>query len=143
MYYFKVWDQANDGQTMAIRVADVNVLAAFAAVCSGPDMAGHWGSLQDYLNAAATATQPPIPYVRPVDVLWQRAGVGVPHWSVCFDRRLRVTYAGSIRVSGGFASQGYIVVDPAWNTALQPFDKHLLQVRYCAGPGRDLLVVLV
>lgn len=142
MYSFKVWDQSNDGQTMAIRAVDVDALAELSTGCSQPDMAENWDSLQHYLDNAATASVAPIPYVRPVDVLWERAGVGVPQWSLCQDRRLRVTYSGNVRASGGFASQAYVVLDPAWNLALRPFDKEPLQVRYFAGPRRDLLVVL-
>lgn len=34
-FAFKVWDQANDGQTMALRVNDVDELARLAEVCTG------------------------------------------------------------------------------------------------------------
>lgn len=142
MFHFKVWDQSNDGQTMAVRAANVDVLAALAAVCNQPDMTGNWDSLQDYLNAAATAAASPAPYVRPVDVLWGRAGLGVPQWSMCHDRRFRVTYSGNVRAGGGFAVQGYSIVDPAWNAQLQPHHQHDIQVRYIPGPHRDLIVVL-
>lgn len=142
MYHFKVWDQSNDGQTMAIRVADVAALTDFSTSCDQPDIAENWESLGDYLTNADRATQPPAPYVRPVDVLWERSGLGIPAWSLCQDRRLRVTYSGNVRASGGFASQAYVVLDPSWNVPLRAFDKQALQVRYFARPLRDLLVVL-
>lgn len=142
MFEFNIWDQSNDGATMAIRAASVDVVAQLAQACPDPDVHGHWASLQDYLNHAAQATQPPSPFVRNVDALWGPTQFGVPAWSICRNRRFRVTYSGNARAGGGFAVQAYVVVDPAWNDDLQPHHQTPIQVRYLPGPDRDLIVVL-
>lgn len=139
-FSFKIWDQANDGQTMAIRVEDVAELQRLSAVCIGEDAAGNWSSLADYLSHSATAATEPIPYVRDVDVLWQDPAIGLPS-NYSQTRRFRVTYTGRARVSGGFASQGYCVLDPVWNAALQPHHQQPITVEWYAGNQRDLLVV--
>lgn len=64
MYELRVWNQANDGQTMAILVANVTELASFATCRTQPNAAGNWASLQDYLDAAAVSAYPPPPYVK-------------------------------------------------------------------------------
>lgn len=139
---FKVWDQANDGQTMAIRVEDVDELRRLADVCTGPDAAYNWDSLGAYLDFAAGATSEPIPYVRHVDVLWRLDPEIVVSAPYSQSRRFRVTYTGRVRTSGGFASQGYCVLDPSWNVALQPHHHRPVRVEWHPGSGRDLVVVV-
>jgi hypothetical protein len=139
-FAFKIWDQANDGQTMAIRVENTNELRRLSRECTGPDAAGNWDSLADYLDHARTATAEPIPYVRNVDVLWTNPAIVLPN-QYSQDRRFRVTYTGRVRTRGGFASQGYCVLDPAWNGALQPHHQQPITVEWYSGDLRDLVVV--
>ena len=140
-FAFKIWDQANDGQTMGVRVDSVVELDRLAGVCVGPDAAGNWGSLREYLDYSSDATLEPVPYVRDVDVLWLCSGIVLPY-VYCQHRRFRVTYTGRLRAAGGFASQGYCIVDPAWNSTLQPHHQEPLAVEWHTGEGRDLMVVL-
>jgi hypothetical protein len=140
-FAFKVWDQANDGQTMAIRVEDVDELERLAQVCTGPDAAGNWPSLREYLDFAAHATSEPVPFVRNVDVLWLNQQIALPS-GYSQSRRFRVTYSGRVRASGGFACQGYCVVEPAWNAWLQPHHQHPIAVDWHSGIDRDLILVL-
>ncbi len=137
---FKIWDQANDGATMAIRAADTGELAKLAEVCVGEDIAGSWSNLQQYLDQTAQASDPPDPYVRVVDVLWTCTRIVLPS-TYSQARRFRVTYTGRRREEGGFASQGYCVLDPAWNGALQPHHQEPISVEWHAGGDRDLIVV--
>lgn len=139
-FAFKIWDQANDGQTMAIRAANVSVLQRLSVECTGPDAAGNWENLADYLNHARVATAEPIPYVRNVDLLWASPAIALPN-RYSQDRRFRVTYSGRLRGRGGFASQGYCIVDPAWNGALQPHHRQPITVEWYRGDARDLIVV--
>ena len=139
---FKIWDQANDGQTMAVRVESVDELRRLADACMGPDAAYNWESLRDYLDFATGATSEPIPYVRYVDVLWRLDPEIVVPTPYSQNRRFRVTYTGRARVGGGFASQGYCVLDPAWNIALQPHHQRPVKVEWHPGSDRDLLVVV-
>lgn len=125
---------------MAIRVEDLAELQRLASVCTGDDAAGNWSSLSDYLNHAAIAATEPVPYVRDVDVLWLGPPLGLPG-NYCQDRRFRVTYAGRVRAGGGFASQGYCVLDPAWNVGLQPHHQVPITVEWHGGADRDLLVI--
>jgi hypothetical protein len=138
---FKIWDQANDGQTMAIRVDTVDELLRLSAVSTGPDIAGNWENLRDYLDHAAAAAAEPVPYVRHVDILWQLDPDVVVPSPYSQNRRFRVTYTGRVRTGGGFASQGYCVVDPMWNAALQPHHQRPIQVEWHRGENQDLLVV--
>lgn len=140
MFIFKIWDQAHDGQTMAIRVENVDELKQLAAICTGPDAAGNWESLEEYLAHAETASTEPIPYVRDVDVLWQHPGIALPY-RYGQHRRFRVIYTGRGRLGGGFSSQGYCVLDPAWNSALQPHHQVPVSVEWHPGDDRDLIVV--
>lgn len=142
MYRFKVWDQSNDGKTMAIRVADTAELDKLRAHCTGHCMSGVWGSLSAYLVAAAKAKKPPDHFTRQVDVLWLKKGLGLLPWSICHNRTFRVLNTGNVKAKGGFASQAYVILDPAWNALLQPHHKKPIQVRYLPGPWTDLLVVL-
>lgn len=105
------------------------------------DAAGNWPSLDAYLTHAAAAGIEPVPYVRNVDVLWRNSQIALPY-VYCQDRRFRVTYTGRQRQGGGFASQGYCVVEPAWNAALQPHHQDPLTVEWHPGAHRDLIVVL-
>lgn len=141
MIEFKVWDQARDGATMGIRVANVQQLRALSAICNGRSRNGSWSNLQSYLVAAARAASPRDPYDRTVDVLWLRSGLGVPKGTLMQNRVLNVTYTGRVRASGGFASQAYVIVDPSWAATLAPHDKTPLDVDYYAGGRRDLVIV--
>lgn len=125
---------------MALRVADVDELARLATVCTGGDAAGNWASLDAYLQHAATAATEPVPYVRNVDVLWLNQAI-TPPGPYCQNRRFRVTYTGRARQAGGFASQGYCVVEPAWNSVLQPHHQDAISVDWYPGVDRDLIVV--
>ena len=139
-FAFKVWDQANDGQTMALRVSDVDELVRLATVCTGADAAGNWPSLDAYLTHAGAAEIEPAPYVRNVDLLWLNPAIALPN-PYCQNRRFRVTYTGRVRQAGGFASQGYCIVDPAWNRVLQPHHQDAITVEWYPGDDRDLIVV--
>lgn len=141
-YAFKVWDQANDGKTVAVRVRDTEVLAELADAVAGSDAAAHWTSLHEYLTSAATAEDPPTPFVRVVDLLWLKEGLGVPAWSFAHDRHFRVLRTGDRRAEGGFASQGYVILPPCWTQALISHHKVPLWVRYLRGANHDLIVVL-
>ena len=141
-FEFKIWDQGHDGRTMGIRVADVAALADLPTACSGPDLAGNWSSLTDYLDAANIATgAPPVHFSRLVDVIWLSSiGYGSPrHFP---GRTFVVTYTGLERSSGGFASQGYCVIDAQGFPSLSTHDKAPLSVEYVPGIGRDVMVVL-
>lgn len=140
-YPFVIWNQANDGKTMGIRVRDVDVLVQLPDACRGSDIAGNWNSLEEYLNEAATALQPPIPYVRLVDIVWLNTKP-FGEARLAQDRRFRVTYTGNVRTSGGFASQGYSIVEPEGAAQLLPLHQTSIQVEYLAGAGRDAIVVL-
>jgi len=140
-FAFKVWDQSNDGQTMAIRVETTDELRRLARACAGPDAAGNWSDLSEYLDHAAQATAEPAPYVRNVDVYWHDHVIALPYRH-SQNRRFRVTYSGRVRSAGGFDSQGYCVVDPAWNRALQPHHQRPIVVEWHSGVDRDLIVVV-
>lgn len=139
-FSFKVWDQGSVGDPMAIRVAGVAELRRLSTILVGPDSGSNWSSLDDYLRNSATAANPPTPFVRMVDVLWESTNPPTPT-PYCQDRVFRVTYTGWQRSGGGFASQGYCYLDPAWAAALKPFHKTALLVDVYPGTGRDLLVV--
>jgi len=142
MYKFKVWDQANDGNTMAIRVANTAELSKLTAHCLGHCMLNAWSSLKHYLVVAAKAKVRPDHFVRQVDVLWLKKGLGLPPWTMCHNRLLRVLNTGNARKSGGFASQAYVILDPSWNAVLRPHHKQAIRARYLPGPWNDLIVVL-
>jgi len=139
---FKIWNQGHDGQTMGIRVEDATGLQRLATCCNQPDMAANWACLEEYLQAANVATgTPPTPYSRLVDVVWlnQRGYGGSRYFP---GRTLVVTYTGIERISGGFSSQCYCIIDPQGYPALAPHDKTPLSVEYVAHPAHDVIVVL-
>jgi hypothetical protein len=140
-FSFKIWDQGNDGQTMAIRVEDTVELQQFASACDQPDSLGTWKDLQDYLQAANSAAgTPPAPYVRIVDVVWlSNVGYATPQYFP--GKTLVVTYTGNQRSTGGFASQCYCIVDPQGFPALGQHHKTPIQVEYVTHPTRDAIVV--
>ncbi len=140
-FEFKVWNQGNDGQNMGIRVANANELRRFASVCTEPDLAGRWRSLQDYLNAARTATSEPTPYTRPVHIVWLNT-VGYGSTRYFPGRTLVVTYTGRRRSGGGYTAQGYTIVDAQGYPLLGPHHRAPIQVEYLASAGQDVLVVL-
>jgi hypothetical protein len=141
-FAFKIWNQANNGTTMGIRVASLAELRRIAASHQAPDANHTYGSISDYLTTAGTATRPPRPYMRPVDVFWDTTlGYGGRRY---FDgRTLEVTYSGNQRRSGGFAAQCYVIVDPQGYSILGPFHLVPIRVDVVAGNERDLLVVTV
>ena len=137
---FKIWNQGNDGQTMAVRVADSDELEAFSRSCHEADLGGHYASLKEYLEGAAMAANPPIPYNRLVDVVWlSPLGYGVPR--VFHGRTLVATYTGQARQSGGFSCQCYCIVDPAGFAVLGAHHGTSIQVTYVAQAHRDTLIV--
>ncbi len=139
---FKVWNQANDNTTMAVRVSNVREVRHLSQVCAGPDMQGTWRNLAEYLAAARVAVgAPPVPYTRPVDVIWlSRLGYGTPR--LFPGRRLVATYTGPQRLHGGYATQCYCVIDPAGYGALGAHHRAALSVEYIAHSSHDVLVVL-
>ena len=140
-FAFKVWNQGNDGQTMGIRVANATELRQFAALCTEPDLAGNWVSLMEYLDAARTAAVEPPPYTRPVHVVWLNTlGYGSTRYFP--GRTLVVTYTGRRRTRGGYAAQGYCIIDPQGYPLLGPHHKDPIQVECIGYPGQDVLVVL-
>lgn len=141
-FSFKIWDQGNDGRTMAVRVEDVKELAKFAGACTQPDLAGKYPNLQAYLKAAAKATgPPPAPYTRLVHVVWLNSkGYKSPQFFP--GRMLVVTYTGPLKNNGGYASQGYCITDPVGFTALRKHHRKPISVEYIVNPSGDVLVVL-
>lgn len=133
-------DQARQGHIVSIdfRVAELDQLAVEMV---GSDLSGLYASLRDFLNAADAAVTPPESYFRHVDVLWQHPGVATPT-ALATDRRFVASYNGPRRQRGGFATQGYLVLEPAWETALLPHLGMPLAVDYFAGGGHDLMVVV-
>ena len=139
---FKIWNQGNDGRTMGIRVEDVKELAALAGVCTEPDTAGTYASLQDYLDAAAVAHgATPQHYSRHVDVVWLNP-IAYGGRRLFPGRRLLATYTGNERQSGGFASQCYCVVDEDGYAALAPHHKTVIEGEYIAHAQGDVIVLL-
>jgi hypothetical protein len=143
MFDFKIWNQANNGTTMGIRGADVNVVAQLGPQFNRGSDDGVYGSLGEYLSAVAVAQTPPDPYRRSVDILW-RTAIGYGSHRYFTDRVLEVTYTGNVRQSGGFAAQCYVIVDPNGFQALGPHHTVPISVVVFHGNGaRDLLEVTV
>ena len=138
---FKIWNQGNDGNTMGIRVDGVTELKRFAGSCTMPDLADNYRCLQDYLDIAKSAETPPPSYSRYVDVVWlSHIGYGR---SIYFPHRtLVVTYSGNRRLTSGYASQAYCIVDPHGYPALASYHQRPIPVEYVAHATRDALVVL-
>ena len=132
MYPFKIWNQGNDGSTMGIRAADVSVVAQLGQQFSRPSSDAVYGTLAGYLAGLATATTPPAPYRRAVDILW-RTAVGYQAHRYFTDRVLEVTYSGTLRQQGGFAAQCYVIVDPSGFQALGPH--HTVPISVVVFPG--------
>ena len=138
---FMIWDQGNDGRTMAIRVKGVHELAQFARSCTQPDIAGKYKCLDEYLEVAARTSTRPLPYTRIVEVVWlNRIGYGEHRFFQ--GRTLVVTYSGNRRQKGGFASQAYCIVDPNGYPELRSHHRSTILVEYVSHAGRDALVVL-
>jgi len=143
MFKFKIWNQGNDGNTMGLRAANVNVVAKLGPHFSGPSDDGVYQSLGQYLASVRAATKPPAPYRRRVDVLW-RTAIGYGSYKYFTDRVLEVTYTGNMRQGGGFAAQCYVVVDPNGFPTLGALHTVPITVEVIPGVGnRDLLVVQV
>jgi len=138
---FKVWDQGNDGSTMGIRVKDVAELNKLSHKVTGMDLAGTYANMAAYLKAAASAKSPPQPYSRLVSVVWLNA-MGYSNPIVFPGRTFVVTYSGNIRQSGGFASQGYVIIDPAGFANLGSHHRDPVDVVYISSAGMDTLVVM-
>ena len=141
-YQFKIWNQSNDAQTMAIRAQDVNTLAKIASSYNAPSTDGQYNSLGNFLNQLNSASSPLSPYRRSVDVFWNTA-LGYGKRKLFADRVIEATYTGTIRQSGGFAAQCYVMIDPGGYGALGQF--HLVPITVAIVPGgpRDLLIVTV
>lgn len=138
---FKIWDQGNDGRTMGIRVTTTTELRRLAPSVSGPDLGGRWPNLQAYLRAASTATTSPPPYSRLVSVVGLSA-LGYARPTVFPGRTFVSTYTGNVRQSGGFASQGYVIVDAVGFPNLGRHHLTPIDVEYITCAGMDTLVVL-
>jgi len=138
---FKIWDQGNDGSTMSIRVKDTLELNKLKSKVTGVDLSGMYTNLNDYLRRAATANLPPAPYSRLVNVVWLNAK-GYPKPLVFPARTFVVTYTGNVRQAGGFASQGYVIVDPTGFANLGRHHRDAIEVEYITSAGVDTLVVL-
>ena len=138
---FKIWDQGNDGNTMAIRVENMHALRRLAQSCTAQDIAGNYGNLQEYIVAASRANTPPLPYPRFVDVVWLNM-TGYDEYRYFPHRTLVVTYSGNRRQNGGFASQGYCIIDPNGYPHLAAHHRSPILVEYVANTLRDALVVL-
>lgn len=138
---FKVWDQGNDGSTMGIRVKDVAELNKLSHKVTGMDLAGTYSNMAAYLKAAASAKKPLQPYSRLVTVVWLNS-MGYSNPIVFPGRTFVVTYSGNIRQSGGFASQGYVIIDPTGFTNLGSHHRDPVDVVYISSAGMDTLVVM-
>lgn len=139
---FKIWNQSNDGKTMAIRCESTTSLADLASQYMVPSDDGVYTSLQEFINRLNTATSPLPPYRRAVDVYWNTAiGYGAPR--LFADRTLEATYTGNQRQGGGFAAQCYVMIDPDGFQALGPLHLAPITVTIILGGPRDLLVVTV
>ncbi len=138
---FKIWDQGNDGNTMGIRVKDTGELNRLKRRVTGMDLAGGYQNLDSYLRAAAVANRPPQPYSRLVTVVWLNA-IGYSNPIVFPGRTFVVTYSGNVRQSGGFASQGYVIVDPAGFANLGRHHRDPIDVEYITSAGMDTIVVM-
>lgn len=140
-FRFKIWDQGNDGRTMGIRVRDVRELARLATVCTQPDLGGNWRDLNHFLTTAAGARRSNAPYSRLIQVVWlNAAGYASPR--VLSGRTFVVTYTGPRRTTGGYASQGYSIVDANGFPNLGRHHKARIDVEYIPGSSLDTLVVL-
>lgn len=143
MFDFKIWNQANHGTTTGIRVADVNIVAQLGPQFNRCSDGGVDGSSSQYLSAIAVAQTPPDPYRRTVDILW-RTAIGYGTHRYFTERVLEATYTGSVRQSGGFAAQCYIIVDPNGFRALGSHHTVPIAVVAVVGTGgQDLLEVTV
>jgi len=140
-FEFLIWNQGNDGLTMGIRVRNVAELERLAASCIQPDLGGRWTNLADYLQSSNEALTEPEPYVRTVQVVWLNP-LGYGSSQVFPGRTFVVTYTGPRRVGGGYASQGYCIVDPQGYPILSPHHQTLIRVEYIAHPSQDIIVVL-
>lgn len=140
-FRFKIWDQGHDGSTMGIRVRDLEELRKLASVCTSPDMRGRYTDLRNYLAEAEQSTEePPDPYVRLVDVVWF-SELGYNSNMYFVGRRFLVTYTGTERQSGGFACQGYCIVDERGYSDLKPHEGQQVKVDYIASSTSDAIVV--
>jgi len=138
---FKIWDQGNDGSTMGIRVKDTRELNKLKSKVTGVDLSGLYNNLNDYLTRASTANLTPAPYSRLVNVVWLNAK-GYANPLVFPARTFVVTYTGNVRQSGGFASQGYVIVDPTGFANLGLHHRDPIEVEYITSAGVDTLVVM-
>lgn len=138
---FKIWDQGNDGSTMGIRVATTTELKRLAPRVTGPDLVGRYSCLSDYLKQAETSSSVPHPYTRIVSVIWLNSlGYATP---IIFPgRTFVVTYTGNQRLSGGYASQGYVIVDANGFANLGAHHRKGIEVEYVSSHGMDSIVVM-
>ena len=138
---FKIWDQGNDGNTMGIRVDGMDELERLATSCTQRDIAGNYESLRHYLDSVENALTPPQPYTRIVEVVWLNP-IGYGKNVLFPGRTLVVTYSGNRRECGGYACQGYCIVDPRGYPQLRAHHQQPISVEYVPHATRDALVVM-
>lgn len=137
----KVWDQANDGKTIGLRIADNAEISKLANYLTGSEAFDEWSSLSEFLDHLSQAQIPPERFVRLVDVLVGRSDLTLPKWSLCQTRKLSFTYSGLARKGGGYASQAYVILEPAWTQSLSSHVGVELQAQYVNGTDRDLIIL--
>jgi len=140
-FRFKVWDQANDGKTIGLRVADIKEIERLGHHLTGAEAFNEWNSLSDFLDCLNQAQTPPERFVRLVDVLVGRSDLTLPKWSLCQIRKLSFTYTGPVRRAGGFAAQAYVILEPSWTASLIGHAGLELNAEYVIGSDRDLIVL--
>ncbi len=139
---FKIWNQSNDGKTMAIRAEDVATVDEIARSYTVPSNDGLYTSLSNFVAQLGGATQHLSPYRRTVDVFWNTAlGYDGPKYFA--DKTLESTYTGNMRQGGGYAAQCYVMIDPDGFGILGQFHLVPISVAIIPGEPRDLLVVTV
>lgn len=140
-FRFKVWDQANDGKTISLRVSDSKEIQKLGRHLTGSEAFNEWNSLSDFLHCLDRAQTPPERFVRLVDVLVGRSDLTLPRWSLCQNRKLSFTYTGPARRAGGFAAQAYVILEPSWTVPLIGHAGLELNAEYVIGVDRDLIVL--
>lgn len=138
---FKIHDQGHDDSTIAARVENTSELENLAEYCIESDLAGVYTNLQEYLATAnAAPSTPPYPYTRLVDIVWMNQ-IGYEQYKFFPDRILVVSYSGRMRVSGGYASQCYVVIDPNGFDILSGHVGEILDGVYVSNPKKDVLIL--
>ena len=141
-YSFKIWDQSHDGKTMAVRIFDLDELRRIASSHLGRSDDGVYPSFGSFVSSAGAAASPLSPYRITIDVYWA-TNFGYGKHRYFAQRVFEATYTGNLRISGGYAVQGYVMIDPDGFSNIG--SSHLLpiSVDIISGPIRDLLVVTI